>query len=64
MVHVPLVFRDTTLPLSEHTEVPEVAIVKLTASPEDAVAVGVYVPPTKAPDGAVLVKVMVCGVVP
>ena len=61
MVHVPAAKKLTTPPEIEQTEALDESIVKVTGNPEVAVAVGVYVgPPTTAPEGAVLVKVIVC----
>ena len=58
MVHVPTPTKDTVEP--DTVQTPVVPDVKLTGSPDVAVAVGVYVaPPKVAEDGAVDVKEIV-----
>src|SRR5690242_6193442 len=56
---------DTVAPAMVHTPLAELSIVKLTGSPEVAVAVTIYgAPPTTALVGTVEVNVIVCGVRP
>jgi hypothetical protein len=60
MVQVPDALKVTfPVELIEHTELEDELTVSFTVSPEVEVAVGVYVPPTVALLGAVLVNVMV-----
>jgi hypothetical protein len=65
MTQVPAPVKLTVAPLIEHTELALASIVKLTASPDDAVAATAYVgPPTTAVVGADDVKVIVCEPLP
>src|SRR5438876_802208 len=61
MLKVTVAVRETPFAAIANTDVAEASIVKVTVSPELAVAVTVYVGPWyTAADGAVDVKVMVC----
>jgi hypothetical protein len=62
ITQLPAALKVTTPPEIEHTDVLEESIVIATASPELAVAAGVYVPPTFAGLGGVEVTVIVCAV--
>src|SRR5262249_40192461 len=61
ITHVPTPMNDTVAPAIVHTVLAAASIVKLTGSPEVAVAVTMYVgPPTAAAPGAAEVKLIVC----
>src|SRR3954453_11137447 len=60
IVQVPAASKLTTAPLSEHTPALAASMLIATASPDVAVAVGEYVPPTFTGDGFADVNEIVC----